>query len=282
MDPATITNRHLSLSEARVIALTFAAVFILMWIFAYYAARELIAYSQSIKLYKDGEAITRLASALFVIALYLPVRCISKILLNYVAHLHPSFTTTSNMLITYINVLFPLAIYAYISIGGYRLFSMVRAKVPVEHVSLLAIALCVVAATYCYAAFSSSVKLTPTNWLVPVDYDIDAPLRFFTIIVPYLFMWTIGFIASYQIYFYQQNVKGIIYKRSFHLLSLGLALVILVTVAVQYITVASVRIGHLPTLVTMPLALSVMSGELVSCVLIVRGVSRLRVYEELL
>lgn len=281
-DPVTMIDRHWSYSQARIIALTFAAVYIVIWHFAYFAASELIAYSHSIKQYKDGEAFSLLASALFLIAVYLPFRCLSKISLNYAAHLHPSFTSTSNMIISYINVLFPLAIYAYISMGGSRLFRMVRAKVPFGHVCILALILCTLAATYCYAAFSTSVKLTPSDWMVPINYDIVAPLRILTIVVPYLFMWVIGFIAVYQIYFYQQHVQGIIYKNSLKLLSTGLTMVIVTTVTVQYITVAAARIGHLPTQVTISLSLSIMAGVLLACVLIVKGVNRLRIFEELM
>lgn len=281
-DPVTIVDRHLSVLDARIIALTFASVFIVLWLFSYIAARELIAYSHSIKQYKDGDAFLMLACALLVLAVYLPVRAISKILLNYIAHLHPAFTTQSNMIITYTNVLFPLAVFVYISRGGSRLFSMVKAKVPLEHVSILALTLCVLASTYCFAAFSSYTKLTPSDWLVPIDYKVAMPLRIFTLVVPFLFMWAIGFMAMYQIYFYQQKIRGIIYRNSLRLLTLGLALLILANIAVQYITVFAPIIKHLPAGLTLFCASVIFSIMLTACLLIIKGVNRLRVFEELM
>lgn len=281
-DPVTRVDHHLTLAEARVFAISMAITYIFIWILAFYAARELIAYSQSIKQYKDGDAFSMLASALLVIAVYLPFRTISKILLNYLAHLHPAFTQTSYLLITYINVLFPLAIYAYISIGGARLFSMVRSKVPLQHVCALALLLCMVAATYCYVAFSTSVKLTPSNWFVTIDYHIAAPLRIYTVVVPHLFMWAIGLIGTYQLYFYQRHIQGIIYKNSLMMLSVGLTLQIITTIVVQYLIVIAATIERLPVGVMLLLSVILLSTVIGAYIMIVKGINRLRVFEELI
>lgn len=281
-DPVTMVDHHLNITEARVLAMTLATIYILIWILAFFAARELTAYSRSIRQYKDGEAFFMLASALLAIAIYLPFRNLTKILLNYAAYLHPAFTTTSSVTITYINIVFPLVIYVYISMGGSRLLHMVRTKIPLQHVCALALLLCVIAATYCYAAFSSSTKLTPANWFVTVDYQINVPFRIFTVVVPHLFMWAIGLIGTYQIYFYQQKVRGIIYKHSLKMLSVGITLQIITTIAVQYLIVIAANIEHLPVGVMLLLAVTLLTTVTVAYVMIVRGINRLRIFEELI
>lgn len=281
-DSITIADHHLNLTEARIIALTFASLFVVIWLVTFYAAREFVAYCRCINQYKDGDAFLMLAWGLLVIAAYVPIRSISKIVLDYITHLHPAFTATSNMIITYINILIPLVVFGYISIGGSKLHSMVRSKIPTAHVSILALILCTVAATYCYAAFSPTPKVTPTDWLVIIDYNIAMPLRIFTVVVPHLYMWAVGLIATYQIYFYQQKIRGIIYKESLKLLSAGLTLVIVVTMAIQYLNAIASSVLRQPTGVMLLFAVVIFGIVMVAYALIVKGVSRLRVFEELL
>lgn len=279
-DPSTITGRHLSLKQARVFALAFAVIFIFIWLLAFVASWKLLEYSQSIKDYQDGKAFVLLAFGMFVLALYLPFRSVTKILLNYTAHVHPSFTKASILLITYTNVLIPLVVYIYISRGGHRLFSMVRGKAPSLHITILSLILSVIGAMYCYVIFTSIVKLTPADWLIMVDYAVAAPLLIFTLVIPFLFMWTIGFIATYQIYYYRKNVKGIIYRDSLKLLSFGLTLEIIASIAAQYITAIASNVRRFPGAIMILIVFAVLLLVVFSYVLIVLGVKKLRAFEE--
>lgn len=279
-DPSTIAQRHFSVAQARVVALTFAAIFIIIWVLAFYSSWKLMEYGQSIKEYQDGKAFVLLAFGMFVLALYLPFRSITKILLNYSAHVHPGLTTASIMFISYTNVLIPLVVYIYISRGGQRLFSMVRAKVPSAHIAALALLLSVICAMYCYAIFTSRTKLTPVDWLITVNYAVRAPLLILTLVVPFLFMWSIGLIATYQIYHYHRKVKGVIYRDCLRLLSIGLTLEILAEIAAQYITALAASVRRFPSVFMALLVFTVLLVIAIAYVLIVQGVKKLRAFEE--
>ncbi len=278
-DPATIALRHLSLAEARTIAISFAAVMIAIWGLAIYASWKLREYSQSIKDYKDGKAFMYVAYGLQLLAVYLPLRSLMKISLNYLAHLHPSLSTASYVIITLINVLVPLAVYLLISVGGYALSNLVRGKIPNRHMYYLIAVFCIISAVYCYAVFSPQTRLTPADWLITIDYKINYPLRIFTIAVPNLFMWAIGLIATYHIYLYQKRVKGVFYRDSLRPLSLGLALEILASIVGQFVTAIAANIRHFPTDIMLAIVIAILSLTAAAYLLMIKGVRKLNMFE---
>ncbi len=274
-DPATIVNRHLSRSEARVMALSLAISLIIVWLFALYGSWRLRAYGNSIKQYRDGKVFLRLSTGVMILAVYLPIRSLVKILLNYLAYRQPNLTHVTNLIITYICILIPLVSYIYVSQAAQGLVAMIKAKISLRMIYFLVLAFCLIAATYCYATYTTTNKLTPSDWLITTDYDVTSPIRIVTIIVPYLFMWSIGLIAVYEIYIYQKVVKGIVYRRSLKLLSIGLSIEILASIVMQYVTSIAASLVHIPT----PFMLLILYGVLIliaiAFFIIAKGVSRL-------
>jgi hypothetical protein len=105
-------------------------------------------------------------------------------------------------------------------------------------------------------------------------------LRVATILIPYMFMWAVGLLASYEIILYQQNVKGIFYRQSMKLLAIGLSLEIGASIIIQFITTISSSLRSLPTAAVMLIAFSVLTLVGVSFVIIALGVRKLKRLEE--
>src|SRR5260221_7255730 len=91
-DPGTIARRHLTLGQARFMALSVAVPLIIIWLLALYSTWRLKEYSNRIKGYHDGTAFEKLASGMQLLAVYLPLRSVVKVSLNYFAHLYPLLT----------------------------------------------------------------------------------------------------------------------------------------------------------------------------------------------
>jgi hypothetical protein len=280
-DPVTIARRHFSMGEARTMALILALTLICIWVLAFYASWMLKKYSQSIKDYKDGRAFYLLATGMQVLAIYLPIRSVSKIALNAFARSHPSTVDATNLIITYINVLLPLIAYIYLSRGGYKLYDFIGGKVPFKHSHILVVILCAIGVTYCAAVFTPSNILTPSDWLITVDYGISFPLRLFTIVLPFLYMWGMALIATYQIYYYQTKGKGIFYRRSLRLLSFGLALEVVTSIAIQYLNAISANVESFPTAAMFLLISIVATLSAMAFIMMVRGVKKLRLLENI-
>lgn len=275
-DPATIAVRHLSKVEARGMALTLAISLIIVWLFAFYGAWRLREYSSSIKQYPDGKGFMSMSTGILLIALYLPIRSVAKIILNYSAFRYPSLTQSTNLVVTYLCIIIPLIAYLFISRAAQGLVAMTKAKISLRMMYLLALAFCLLAVTYCYATFTNANKLTPSDWLITTDYEISEPIRMLTILVPYLFMWSIGLIAVYEIYIYQKVVKGIVYRQCLRLLCIGLAIEILASICMQYVTAIAASITKIPTPIMLVILYSVLILIAVAFCIIAKGVSRLR------
>jgi hypothetical protein len=58
-------------------------------------------------------------------------------------------------------------------------------------------------------------------------------------------MWAVGIFAAYNINLYRQKVAGIIYRRSWGYLAMGLGWLIVTSIIFQYLTTLTARLTHL-------------------------------------
>ena len=229
----------------------------------------------------QGAAFMKLANGIQLIAIYLPIRSVSKIYLNYLAHLHPALTMFSNLFITYINIVIPLVAFIMIGVAARKLYFIAKAKFIVPYLYALMLIFCFIGVTFCYAAFESSKTLSPSDWLITIQYNLPIRVQIMTIIIPNLFTWFIGLVAAYDIYLYQTQVKGIFYRKSLKLLSIGLTLEICSSILVQYITIIAASIQRRPTSFMVTILFSVIILTIVAFILIARGVQKLKRLESI-
>jgi hypothetical protein len=280
-DTATIVAHHLTKSQAQVIALSVAIPLIITWFIAAYGAWKLKEYADSIKKYKDGAAFATLATGVQLLVIYMPVRSVPKILLNYFAYLHPGWTSATNLAITYINIILPLLAYMVIGNAARKLFTLAQIKVSNKLLYPMILIFSIIGVTFSYSTYSVTDKLTPSDWLVMTNYDIGIPLRIATVIIPYLFMWFVGMLAAYEIYLYQKYVKGVFYRQCLKLLSIGLTIEIISSIAIQYVITITPSLRHTPLGFDLSIVYSVIAIIILAFVLIAMGVNKLKQIEEL-
>jgi hypothetical protein len=64
-----------------------------------------------------------------------------------------------------------------------------------------------------------------------------------TVVIPYLYAWFVGLLATYEIGSFSQQIRGLLYRQALRLLSGGLVSVIISSIAIQYLLSASPRHG---------------------------------------
>ncbi len=280
VDQATIARRGLSPIEARVFSLSVAVPLIVIWLIAHYGSWYLSEHGRSIKKYPDGLPLMKLGTAMQLLALYLPIRTVIKITCNYLAQLWPSILSVTNIAITYINLVIPLVAFILISQAAHDLGKLAKVRASLRSIYILSLAFIGLGVLYCYAVFTVTGSIPPTNWLITTMEPIPLPIRIVTVIIPYLFMWAIGLISVFKIYLYQQQVEGLIYRQSLKLLSAGLAAVILTSIALQFIIAVAPSIQNLPFGAILTLAYGCIMLLGAAFFTIALGVGRLRKLEE--
>lgn len=236
LDHATLGRRQLDLIVARIVSVSVAILFVAVWYLALYASAQLRSYSIKIRLYRDGPAFVDIANGVQLLAFYLPARNVTKIVLNYEVFLHPSFTSLANVFITYASLAIPLVAFILIGRGAQRFESVAKTRVSLPELYALGMSFILLTVWYCYASFTHANNTLSANWLVTIPSALPPLLRTVTIIMPYIFMWFVGLIAVYGIILYQRYVQGIIYRQALKFLSLGLALLIIISIIIQFVT----------------------------------------------
>jgi hypothetical protein len=70
----------------------------------------------------------------------------------------------------------------------------------------------------------------------PKIFYLPSWLILFTIIVPYVLLWSIGLLSVIQVGLYNYHVKGIIYRKALIQLTAGLGIVLLCYVVIEYLS----------------------------------------------
>ena len=276
IDDATMERRGLSLAQAQIAGLSVAIPMVIIWWLAFYGALHLYEYSRSIRRAPDGPPFFKLSIGMLLLAWYLPVRMAAKAILNYSAHLYPSFSNVVDVTITYVNLLVPVIAFVVIGFAVRDLSKLANIKTSLRTNYILGLAFISISVALCYVTFAVTDTIAPNNWLATSQTAIPLPLRVVTVTIPYLFMWFVGLVAAYEMYLYQRQIKGVFYRQSLRLLSAGITSVILASIAIQFLTVTAGRLQHLPFGVILGIAFSLILLVGVAFMMISRGVQRLK------
>jgi hypothetical protein len=93
-------------------------------------------------------------------------------------------------------------------------------------------------------------------------------------------MWFMGLLATYEIYNYRLKVAGIVYRKSWGLLALGIGWLIVMSIGVQYLTTLNARLMHLSIYWILVIVFALLLVYSVGYILIALGARRLQKIEE--
>lgn len=242
---SVLDQYHITQAKALTITLTIALLFSLIWLTAVYGFVELLLYNRLIRNTKDGEGLRKLTLGLGFIAFRQPVNSILTTLNNYLSLHNPGWTSRGVIIINYFGVLVALAGFTLISLGTDELVEVTRKKSrPVVKMTFRVFSLLLVTA-YTYLALGKGDYQTPLTPGGKANFYLPSWLIVSTIIVPYAYAWYAAFVATYNLRFYSTHVKGVLYKQSLHWLAVGITIIIINTILLQFISAQGSQLNKL-------------------------------------
>lgn len=279
-DHHTLIKQHLTVPHARLISLSISLLMIGIWWVAYRVSERVWEYGTSIRQEVDGPPFMLLGGALRLMALYLPIRMVCKLSLNYLASLHPSWLETTNTIITYANLILPLVAFVLIGRAAQKLAELAKVRVTLLSLYINSLIFITLGVLYCYTVFSVHGIPSPTSWFVTTQQQIPLLLRVITVIIPYTFMWFVGIRATHQIYLYQKHAKGIFYRMALRWLSIGLVGIVATSILLQFLTATAANLQHLRFRTMLIMAYTVILLLGLSFLVMAKGLRRLKLIDE--
>ncbi len=224
------------------IRLTIVAPYLLIWAAALHGANKLSDYASSIHDSHDGKALVHFARGLHVLL----AGMIASTLLSTFTSRWPEFASTIHrplqITLNYLYVMFPLAAYALFMLGV-REFRQVAPKMRALTKPILPILVIVTmaAAIFVIGVFTNderefSLEGQATYYLSDMNLVL-------TIVLPTIASWLLALYVAVNVWSYQIEVKGTIYKKSLKKLSLGLIGVVVASIVLQFlISLGSIRL----------------------------------------
>jgi hypothetical protein len=234
---ATLLKYKVSSTGLRLIDATIIVILACIWFAGFYGYYKLRSYSLLIYKEKDGKNVTKLCRGLLLLVLWLPVSSLVSVILKYLALKHPGLLAVTTIVNNYVNLIISFLGFILIGIGARGLSKLVKQRHSYRTTNIFAMLLIYVGLVFVHLVLSTNNRV--------LIYHLSTWLLLLTIVAPYIYMWYIGLLATYEIYYYRKKVEGIVYKQSWRLLSIGIGWLILMSICFQYLTTLSARLNAL-------------------------------------
>jgi hypothetical protein len=279
-DPAAIARYHLTATTLRIIDAAILLPFAGIWMVAIYGYHRFMKYALLIKDSKDGVQILTMAQGLRYLAYGLPVAgIVSQVLTQFALH-HSISLPAAKIITNYFNLILPLIAFIIISRGARGLADLRKLRPTLRGVHALTILSVIIGVSYCYSILSNNYSVAMHSSISTSAYFLPGWLVLLTLAGPYLYMWFIGLLSAAELYLYHKTLKGVIYRRSWALVSGGLTGVIISSILLQYITTLTPKLVRLRLNTLLILIYILLISIAAGYILIAVGAKRLQKIEE--
>lgn len=274
----TYINHVLTPLQYRFAMAAIAIPTILVWFVAFFGYAKLREYSLKIPESKEGPHFNKLANGCMWLAWSLPVIIISSYFLNHIATRTASFHPTAIIVSNYLALIVPLVAFIIISAAAGGMVSSARPNLNLVSARLTMLAFLATGVAYCFAVFRNLDLASLTSPHNP--YYLPVWLMILTIIIPYLYAWFIGLFAVYEITLFTLKVRGLLYRQALLSVAIGLVVIIISSIALQYINSVIPRSGILvfDYRLSLTLLFRIIGG--VGFIILATGANRLKKIEE--
>ena len=280
IDKAVLAKYHIDSSQLRLLSLTIAIPYVVIWLIALAGYIRLNLYVKLIKKDKDGKAFKAISQGILMLTLWLPI---STIVANYfqrVYMVHHSATANLIRLDNYINLLILFGGFLLINWGTNGLLGIIKKPKNLAPLKFVLVYI-IFAALYVFLTLHDSSRQFPTKSVATAAYYESDWLIILTLVIPRLISWFIGAQAVQNIFTYRRKVKGKLYKDALNSLALGIGGVVTTTIVLRCFQslsgpLAKLNLGLI--LVVVYLLLIVIST---GYILIAKGAKKLQQLEEL-
>jgi hypothetical protein len=275
---AALDAYHLSSIQYKIILFAVSLPSYLVWFTAFVGYSKLYEYAAAVKNTPEGKHYYKLARGGAWLAWSLPLSKIFSTILSAIDNAHPGFHSTAIILGNYFSLILSLVAFSLIASAARRLLNDAKLRLSPAITKSIIIAFVVAGVSYCYLVFRhfDMTSLTKAN----NGYFLPIWLMLLTIIIPYLYIWFIGLLSACDLAVLAAKARGHLYKRAQAYLVAGLVIVLMGSVAIQYVHTIQPVSGHL--LIDASLALTLIFRVLqgVGFVLMTVGAIKLRKIEE--
>lgn len=274
----TMQHYNLSAVEFRIVTAVIALPTIAVWFAAFWGYAKLREYSHTIVKSKEGPQFAKLGAGCVWLAWSLPLTTLTSSILNGIGDKWPGFHPSAIIITNYVALIAPLIAFVIIGLAARDMIGKSRLNFDVPSARLAMVLFLGGGLLYCFLIFRSldltSLTSTHNSYFLPVW------LLIVSVIIPYLYAWCIGLLAAYEIMLFSVNVRGLLYRRALLYLVFGLVIVILSSIALQYVSSVVPRTGALVFNYRLLLILSVRIVNGIGFFVLALGASRLKKIEE--
>lgn len=225
----TLHRLHISLAIYREAILSLIIPIGIIWFSAFYAYEKTGQYADTLSKTDEGRAFAHIARGLQLLAWGLAISTVLSLILGGATALAPQLQSARVIIDNYATLLFPLVGFTIIGIGARRLAQTVKAPLTLRVIRILFVILALIGVFFTRYALRNHFTNNNPYWL-PVFFLLT------TIIAPYLYTWFVGMVAAYDLQNYAHKVKGVLYQQALNLLALGITIVIVSSIIIQYVT----------------------------------------------
>jgi hypothetical protein len=268
----TLALYKLTPLQLRLIDVTIIVLLAAIWFAGFYGYGKLHTYARLIRQDKDGKHVATLTRGIFLMVIWLPVSSLISVVLNFIAAHHTSLLPAFTIIENYISLVLPLVGVIFIGLGARGLSELVKQRPTYRAISVLAILLIYTGLVYYRLVATTSGRTSV--------YHMNIWLILLTIVAPYIYMWFMGMLATYEIFNYRLKVPGVVYRASWRLLSIGLGWLIVLSIGVQYLTTLLARLNHLSIYWILVIVYTLLLVYSVGFILIALGARKLQKIEE--
>jgi hypothetical protein len=220
-------------NDYKIATASIALLSIVVWFIAFWGYSKLQLYAHAIGKSKEGPHFKRLSTGIMWLAWSLPIVTISTYILSHSVIIWPSFHNNQVIITNYISLIFPLIAFILISTSAAGLVGEKRPNLTLMSARITMTVFLAIGVIYCFLVFRTLdlTSLTGSN----NPYYLPVWILIMTIIIPFLYGWFVGLLAAYEITLFSVNIVGLIYKHALIYLSIGLAVIILSAIAIQYV-----------------------------------------------
>jgi hypothetical protein len=111
-------------------------------------------------------------------------------------------------------------------------------------------------------------------------YKMPLSLALLTLIVPYIYTWFVGMMAAYEMLVYNAALKGVLYRKSWSMVSVGLGLIILSQITIQCVTTLTRQLSQLHIASILQIVYSLLFLMAAGYIVLAIGVRKLQRIEE--
>lgn len=275
-NPQAMERYQISSTTLRLIQTTVTLPLIGIWIIGAYGYSRLREYGALLGAAQEAKSVNYIAGGLMVLALGQPAQNVASTGLRYLGRQNPSIEAGTIIAVNYLNLAIALAAFLCISYGVRRLIDLKKIRIPAKAAHYHIIGFTALSISYTYFVLRFAFQEGGTS----LSYHMPLWLVLSTLVLPFVYAWSIGLYAAFMMYLYNSKLKGLIYRRGWMLMSLGLTFIIATSVFLQYLTSLMVQFNRLSITTVLLIVYGLLFVMAAGYILTALGAKRLQKIEE--